>query len=62
LAALGFTGEHPMLAKPSWWLENKIRPVVEKFEANPMSEDMAGAHKGAAEGMAAHLPAPRCPL
>ena len=30
-----------MLAKPSWWLENEIRPVVEKFEADPMSKDLA---------------------
>lgn len=30
-----------MLAKPSWWLEHKIRPVVAKFEADPMSEDLA---------------------
>jgi hypothetical protein len=34
-------GAVTMLAKPSWWLKHKIRPVIEKFDADPMSEDLA---------------------
>jgi hypothetical protein len=55
-------GRAPMYCEMCWEWHDKLTPDQQKT-CLTLADVMASAHKGAAEGMAAHLPpAPRCPL